>query len=104
MREKSQFVPLGAMVGSVGNVGFGFDPTATGENQYFCVPTGQCVIRNRGGGAAPCALASIVRSSVLRPTAPAPMLRMKARRAMRYELIGHLRRRAQQGFVTAPLP
>jgi len=28
------------MVGNAGSAGFGSDPTVTGQNQYFCVPTG----------------------------------------------------------------
>src|SRR4051812_26414218 len=93
IREKSQLVPFAARVGSAGSAGLGSVPAATGQNQYFCVPTGQCVIRNRGGEVIPCALASIARSSVLipaRPAAPVPRPRMKERRAMRYWLTEHL--------------
>src|SRR5690242_6425412 len=92
MREKSQLVPLGAWVGNVGSGGLGSEPTVTGTNQYFCVPTGQWVIRKRGGDLAPCALASMLRRKILSPTAPAPTLRMKERRAMRYGVIAFLQR------------
>ena len=103
MREKSQLVPLGAMVGNAGNAGFGSDPTVTGQNQYFCVPTGQWVIRKRGGGGVPAALASIVRSSVLSPAtpaAPAPRPRKNERRAIRYLLTAHLLRSERQVSAT----
>src|SRR6188768_2268986 len=49
------------------------------------VPTGQCVIKKRGGEVMPCAMASKSRSMILSPKAP-PMPARNERRANRYDL------------------
>src|SRR5690242_551298 len=50
------------------------------------VPTGQCIIKKRGGAPAPCAPASMFRSSSSKPKAP-PTAARNERRRKRYECI-----------------
>src|SRR5688500_5413186 len=55
-------------------------------NWFRMVPTGQCIIKNRGGGPAPAAPASMLRSRASKPKAP-PMPARNERRAKRYDCI-----------------
>src|SRR6185369_1324523 len=77
-------------------------PVAVGRNMYLTVPTGQWVIRKRGGVAIPWALASRLRSRIFMPTAPAPTLCRNERRAIRYDVIAHLQRDERKGSWTLP--
>src|SRR5215212_5869172 len=65
------------------------EPVPVGRKRTLRVPTGKCVIKKRGGGPAPCAAASMSRSSTFSPNAP-PTPAKNERRAKRYDLIERL--------------